>query len=172
MNVLVTYASKHGSTADIARVIADELGMAGFSVGLEPADSVDSIESYDAVILGSAIYVGQWQQAALNLIEREQDALKQRDVWLFTSGPIGEDPFPKDEPPATIELLAKTGAHEHQGFTGKLDRTKLGFGERLIASVVRAPEGDFRDWEAIRAWAISIGRILAEIGARTTPATR
>ncbi len=171
MNVLVTYASKHGSTAQIADVIRNDLRMAGFDVALQPADEVTNIDEYDAVILGSAIYVGQWQQAVTDLINRFAETLKTKQVWLFSSGPIGDDPFPKEMPPITEELIEKTGAVEHQSFLGKLDRSTLGFGERLITTVLRAPEGDFRDWDAIRAWADYIGRTLRESSVRSAAST-
>jgi menaquinone-dependent protoporphyrinogen oxidase len=162
MNALVTYATKHGSTAEIAHVIADDLRQAGVDVDIIEASAVDSISPYDAVIIGSAIYIGQWQKSAIALIDRTENELEGKRVWLFSSGPIGEDPFPTEEPPLTRELIERTGATEHQSFTGKLDRKALGFGERLVASVVRAPEGDFRDWDAIHAWATYIARRLLQ----------
>jgi menaquinone-dependent protoporphyrinogen oxidase len=162
MNVLVTYASKHGSTKEIAEVIARDLSETGIMTDLIPAREVSSIGEFDSVIIGSAIYVGQWQKDALDLVERTEPVLKTKHVWLFSSGPIGDDPYPVEEPPITRQLVERTGAIEHQSFTGKLDRTALGFGERMIATVVRAPEGDFRDWDAIRAWAEYIARHLRE----------
>lgn len=162
MNVLVTYASKHGSTAEIARVIAEGLGNAGHRVELLDATSVESIDGFDAIVLGSAIYVGQWQSPVLELVDRHLVDLQVKNVWLFSSGPIGEDPFPTEEPPITGELMRKVGAIEHKSFTGKLDRSVLGFGERLMTAALRAPEGDFRDWDAIRAWTESIAETLTE----------
>jgi menaquinone-dependent protoporphyrinogen oxidase len=168
MNVLVAYASKHGSTREIAEVIVRNLREGGIMADLLPARDVSSIGEYDSVIIGSAIYVGQWQKDALDLIERAEPVLKTKRVWLFSSGPIGDDPYPVEEPPITCQLLERTGAIEHQSFTGKLDRTSLGFGERMIATVVRAPEGDFRDWDAIRAWASYIARHLRETRVAST----
>jgi menaquinone-dependent protoporphyrinogen oxidase len=162
MNVLVTYASKHGSTRQIASVIAEDLAETGLDVTFLEAQQVSSIAEYDVVVLGSAIYIGQWQQPVLDLIDRYEAELRQKMVWLFSSGPIGEDPFPVDEPPITSELIQRVGAVEHQSFTGKLDRGTLGFGERLITTVVRAPEGDFRDWDAIRAWATYVAESVRE----------
>ena len=160
MNVLIAFASKHGSTGEIARIIAQDLENAGITVELREAGEVDAVDEFDAVILGSSIYVGQWQKDALTLIDRTEAQLRDRQVWLFSSGPVGADPFPAGEPPITSELIERTGANEHQSFTGKLDRATLGFGERLITGVTRAPEGDFRDWDAIRAWAAYIARTL------------
>jgi menaquinone-dependent protoporphyrinogen oxidase len=171
MNILVTYASKHGSTEQIARVIHDDLHKAGFDVTFLPAEQVESLENVDAVILGSAIYIGQWQQSATDLIYRMEDELKELHVWLFSSGPIGIDPFPREEPPVTAELVQRIGAIDHQSFMGKLDRSHLGLGERLITTVMRAPEGDFRDWDAIHDWASYIGRTLSELGAKLNTPT-
>lgn len=161
MNLLVAYASKHGSTREIATVIAEELRQSGMEIALHPASDVVSIEDYDGIVLGSAIYVGQWQKDTVEFIDKHEESLESKPVWLFSSGPIGEDPFPVDEPPATAELVARTGATEHRSFAGKLDRGSLGVGERIIATVVRAPEGDFRDWDAIRAWAGSIANKMS-----------
>lgn len=162
MNLLVAYASKHGSTREIATVIAEELRQTGLEVALHPASNVVSIEDYDGIVLGSAIYVGQWQKDAVEFIDLHQESLRSKPVWLFSSGPIGEDPHPVEEPPATAELVARTGAIDYQSFAGKLDRGSLGVGERIIATVVRAPEGDFRNWDAIRAWAGSIANEMSE----------
>jgi menaquinone-dependent protoporphyrinogen oxidase len=167
MNVLVTFASKHGSTREIAEVIATTLQQAGIVVDQKPADEVISIDDYDGVVIGSAIYYGQWQDSVLHLIERVEVELQTKDVWLFSSGPVGEDPFPAELPPATADLVRRTGAAEHQSFTGKLDRTELGLGERLVTAAMRAPAGDFRDWDAIRAWARSIAESLLATPSQT-----
>jgi len=67
--------------------------------------------------------------------------------------------------PATLDdLLAQTGAREHQVFVGRLDKSALGLRERLIARLVKAPEGDFRDWDAIRGWASRIAAALESGG--------
>ena len=163
MKILVTFASRHGSTGEIAGAIADELRASGHEAILKDVESVKSISDYDAVVLGSSIYIGQWQPEAREFIDNFEIELKSRQVWLFSSGPIGEDPFPIEEPVDTEKLLVKSGAREHQSFTGRLDRSVLGFGERLVSTVLRAPEGDFRDWGVIRAWAISVADALSEI---------
>ena len=169
MKVLLAYASKHGSTEEIAQVIARELTASGLSVDLRRASNVETVDRYDAVILGSAIYMGQWQSDATAMIDKHESALQERDVWLFSSGPIGEDPFPKEDPPLTADLVERTGAHAHQSFTGRLERGSLEFGERLIATAVRAPQGDFRDWEAIRDWARQVAVALNEKTNLTVP---
>lgn len=160
MKTLVTYASRHGSTREIAEFIAAEIASQGHEVEVRAIAEVNSIDGYGAVVLGSAIYIGQWQKEAVEFIDRHIEVLNRVPVWLFSSGPIGEDPFPKEEPPATADLVEKTGAVGYRSFAGRLDRSRLGVGERLVARVVRAPEGDFRDWESIREWARSVASRL------------
>jgi menaquinone-dependent protoporphyrinogen oxidase len=82
-------------------------------------------------------------------------------VWLFSSGPIGkDDPKPKGDPKQVAGLMEKTKARGHRIFAGEVDKSKLGFAERAVTRVVGAPEGDFRDWDAIRAWAGEIAESL------------
>jgi menaquinone-dependent protoporphyrinogen oxidase len=162
MNVLVAYASRHGSTQEIAEVIANEIEGTGHETSVVNLTEAPGIDGYDAAVIGSAIYVGQWQNEARQFVERHRNALQSMPVWLFSSGPIGEELFPKEEPPITPELMEKTGAIEHRSFAGKLDRSALGIGERVVSRVVRAPEGDFRDWDDIRRWARGVGETLSQ----------
>jgi menaquinone-dependent protoporphyrinogen oxidase len=83
-------------------------------------------------------------------------------VWLFSSGPVGDPPKPTEDPVDASSLLERTGAREHHVFAGRLDRSRLSFGERAIAMALRAPEGDFRDWDDVRAWASGIADALGE----------
>jgi menaquinone-dependent protoporphyrinogen oxidase len=168
MKVLVSVESKHGSTEEIAAAIAAELLAAGLDVdAIEPAD-VTTLEGYDAVILGSAIYMGKWMPGVVKFIYRHADALKSRDVWLFSSGPSDDPPKPPEDP-AGIAILTRIGAREHRVFSGKIERSSLSLSERLIVKAVHAPEGDFRDWEAIRAWAHGIARALRQpVGSKRT----
>ena len=153
--VLITVASKHGATRGIADAIAEELRRRGLDA------EVRDIGGYDAVILGSAVYMGKWLPAARELADREREVLAGLPVWLFSSGPLGhEHPQPEGEPAQLDQLLAQTNARGHRIFAGELDRSELGAGERLLARMVKAPEGDFRDWDAIRAWAGEIADAL------------
>ena len=163
MRVLVAVASKHGGTRGIAEAIAEELRAAGPAVDLREAGEVGDLAGYDAVVLGSAIYAGTWLQEARQFAERHHAELSRLPVWLFSSGPLGApDPQPHDDPDKLAAPLGDVAARDHRVFAGKLDPADLSFGERLIAKVVRAPSGDFRDWDAMRAWAHEIGAALAE----------
>ena len=161
MRALVAVASKHGSTREIAEVIAEELRAEHFTVDVRDAGMVSAIASYDAIIFGSAVYAGSWLPEARNFAERYKAQLAKVPVWLFSSGPLGtSDPQPQDDPAMLAESLSGVKIRDHHVFVGKLDPTNLGFGERLIAKAVRAPSGDFRDWQEIRTWAQGVAAEL------------
>jgi menaquinone-dependent protoporphyrinogen oxidase len=166
MNILITVASRHGSTREIAEMLAQELRMADHSVDVRKIEEGPSIALYDAVIIGSAIYMGKWLPSAEQFVQDNRVRLGEVPIWLFSSGPLGrENPQPTGDPKQIDALMAGTRAHEHRVFVGKLDKHSLGVGERLIVRAVGASEGDFRDWAAIRSWARDIAGIL-----RTEPA--
>ncbi len=162
MRVLVTVASKHGSTREIADAIAEELRAENLSVDLIEASDVKVVSGYDAVILGSAIYAGSWLPAAKHFAEAKRGELAALPVWVFSSGPLGkETPQPQDDPARLAAPLGDLRVMEHRVFVGKLDFDRLGLPERLIAKAVHAPEGDFRDWKDIRGWARGLAREIA-----------
>ena len=160
MKVLVCAASKYGATSEIARAVADVLAGRGCQVTVLPPAEVGAVEEFDAVVLGSAVYMGQWMKPARELAERSAAALAARPVWLFSSGPVGEPAKPADNPVDVSKILQATKARDHQIFTGKLTRKHLSFPDRAMASAVRAAEGDFRNWADIRAWATGIADTL------------
>jgi menaquinone-dependent protoporphyrinogen oxidase len=160
MRVLVSAASRHGSTVEIAAEIASALVEAGIDAAVVPPDDVHSLEGWDAAIIGSAIYVGHWLAPARDLVERLAPELAECPVWLFSSGPIGDPPVPVEEPEDVADLVALAGARGHQVFAGRIDRKRLGLGEKVIMTALRAPEGDFRPWTDVRAWTEGIARAL------------
>jgi len=160
MKVLVCAASKYGATSEIAQAVADVLAGRGCEVTVLPPEKVGAVEEFDAVVLGSAVYMGQWMKPARELAERSASALAARQVWLFSSGPIGEPAKPADDPVDVTKILQATKARDHQIFTGKLVKKDLSFPDRAIVSAIRAQEGDFRDWAQIRDWATGIADAL------------
>jgi menaquinone-dependent protoporphyrinogen oxidase len=156
VTVLVSAASKHGATAEMAAFLATALTERGVEAAVaEPAD-VTALDGVDAVVLGSAVYVGHWLEPARALVDRLGDELRARPVWLFSSGPVGEPLRPVEDPVDVADLLEATGARDHRVFPGRIDRGLLGFGERAMVRALRVPEGDFRDWPAVEAWAAEI----------------
>ena len=160
MKVLVCAASKYGATSEIAKAVADVLAEKGLKVTVVPPEQAGAIEGFDAVVLGSAVYMGQWMKPARDLAERSAAALATRPVWLFSSGPVGEPAKPADNPVDISNILQATKARDHQIFTGRLVKEHLSFPDRAMASAIRAQEGDFRNWPEIRAWAAGIADIL------------
>jgi menaquinone-dependent protoporphyrinogen oxidase len=160
--ILVAAASRHGATLEIAEAIAAELRREGLEAEAVPAEEVDAVDGYDAIVLGSAVYFGHWLDPARELIEAHAAALSSRPVWLFSSGPLGppEHLVPEGDPADVAALVEKTGAVAHRIFAGRLERSRLKLRERAIVSALHAPEGDFRDWEAINAFAAEIAAHL------------
>jgi len=169
MKVLVTAASKHGSTAEIAETIATVLEKKGIDVSLRPPDAFTSIAGFDAFVIGSAVYAGRWRNEVKEFVERHSAELRARDVWLFSSGPLGDPLKPEEAPADVAEMVAKTGARGHKVFAGKLDKSRLNIGERAVVRGVRATYGDFRDWDEIFDWALQIAGAL--IGRGSVAAT-
>jgi menaquinone-dependent protoporphyrinogen oxidase len=159
--VLVAFATKYGATEGIARRVAHGLEEAGFEVEVSPAEQVEDLDPYTAIVLGSAVYAGQWRKEAADFLTQNEQALSQTPVWLFSSGPTGEgDPaelmkgwsFPENLQP----VASRIGPQDTAFFLGDLDPKKLNLPEKLIVKAIKVPTGDYRDWEAIDAWTASI----------------
>src|ERR1700754_1512078 len=133
--VLISAASKHGSTTEIARAIGNTLITKHIAVDIVPPAAVDSIADYDAVILGSAVYAGHWVAEAIDFAIRLRDPLAARRVWLFSSGPVG-DPSRKlvqsmEQVPADVTRIQRDiEVRGHQMFAGKLDPQALSLAQR------------------------------------------
>lgn len=161
MKVLVAAASRYGATQRIAETIGRVLTDHGLDVKVARAEGFDDVTLYDAVVLGSAVYMGSWLPAARRFVEEYGEELARRPTWLFSSGPLGSPLRPQEDEAVHIApIWAKTSAIEHRLFGGKLDKRELSFSERAVMHAVRAPEGDFRDWDDISAWAASIAETL------------
>ncbi len=165
VQVLVTYGTKYGATAEIAEKIGQVLREAGLRADVLPADHVGDLTPYQAVVLGSAVYAGQWRKEAATFLKANEEKLAERQVWLFSSGPTGEgDPvqltkgwrFPEGLQPIADRIQPCDIAVFH----GLMDMKKLNLAEKLIIKAIKAPFGDFRDWDAITSWAAAIADAL------------
>ena len=156
MKILIAYGSRHQATAQIAQAVGIALIDRGLEVDIRQVHDAGDINQYDAFVIGSAIYMGGWLKPVANFIEHHQRLLEQRPVWLFTSGPIGSPPVPKDEPSQTDRLAKRLHARGAVSFAGRLRKADLGWSERLAVDLIKAEEGDFRDWSAIHDWADEI----------------
>lgn len=160
MKVLISVASRHGATLDIAEAIRTELEASNLQVDLLAPERVGDVSPYDAVVIGSSVYAGRWLAPTRELIDRQLGQLIRKPVWLFSSGPTGRPPKPAQPPADGMELTRLTNAQDHQVFEGRLDRDMLGFGERAVVGMVGAESGDFRPWAAVAAWAERIATSL------------
>lgn len=158
--VLVSAGSKHGATAEIAHRIAIRLEETGCDVTSCPPSEARDVGDFDAIVLGSAVYAGHWTADTKDLARAIGRIEMKPPVWLFSSGPVGDPPKPEEEPVDVSEIRTATDAREHHVFSGKIDKSKLGFGEKAIIMALKVPEGDFRDWDAIDRWASRIAEQL------------
>jgi menaquinone-dependent protoporphyrinogen oxidase len=154
MRILVAYASRHGATRGVAERIARKLEENGSRVSLQQVDAVDDVATFGAAVIGSSVYFGAWSKNAADFVRRNQHALSRMPVWLFSSGSLDSIELPPPKELAEFEVSIKPRAHGV--FAGSLDASKLGVGEKLVTKALRAPEGDFRDWNAIDLWADTI----------------
>lgn len=174
MNVLVTYATRLGSTKQIAERLAAQLRTRGVMTTVLSIHGVDDPDRYDAVVVGSAVYAGHVLKDAKEFLRIHREVLARRPVWLFSSGPVG-DLAVRSEPvvPGEVKgMIESIGARGHRTFAGALDRSAVDRAsfpvlERIVARRF-VPEGDWRDWAAIDAWAATIA---GELGGRAPGAS-
>jgi menaquinone-dependent protoporphyrinogen oxidase len=183
MDILVTYASRHGATKGIAERIAQTLQASGLDVTLRPVEDADWIDHYDAFVIGSAAYMGSWLDQATAFVRRNRDTLGAHPVWLFSSGPVGpdavgakgQDPLEASVPKEFAEFTRTIAPRDERVFFGAYDpdAAPSGVAEGLMRRFMRVmpevrkalPAGDFRDWPAIEAWADDIARGLQPVSA-------
>src|SRR5213080_3991281 len=126
MTVLVAYASKHGSTQGIAERIAEQLRQVGKEAEARPVDAVENPGSYEAFVIGSAIYYGSWLKEAMEWVRRNRAALAQHPVWLFSVGPLGTEVQDVEQQPKEMtEFREAIGPREQRIFFWALDHSHL-----------------------------------------------
>jgi menaquinone-dependent protoporphyrinogen oxidase len=184
MSVYVVYGSRHGGTKGIAERIGEVLHAAGIDTVVAPADETFDIGSADAFVVGSGVYMGSWLNEPIAFLEHNAEVLATRPTWLFSSGPLpgsskeqeGVDPLtdalgPTEGPGSggrrkIADLSAAIGPRDHHVFFGAFDPKDppKAMSERLVRLMPMAkkvlPAGDFRDWEAVDAWAEEIAAAL------------
>lgn len=158
MRVLVSAASRHQATWEMAQWIAAGLSDRGMLVTLQKPARVVKLEGFDAFVVGSAVYVGRWMEEARILVDRI--GTDHGPVWLFSSGGLGDPPLPDNDPADVAAMVLACGAVEHRSFAGRLERSGLNLAERAVVKMVKAPEGDFRNKDEVTEWAHGIADAL------------
>jgi menaquinone-dependent protoporphyrinogen oxidase len=159
--VLVAYATKMGSNAEIAEAIVAVLLDAGLEAEAVPARDVKDVDPYDAIVLGSALYAAHWQRDANRFVAKRREVLKSKPLWLWSSGPLDWTRAVKNLPPAdnVVEIMGDVPFRAHRTFGGRLDPANPAVDEQILRT---HQVGDFRDFDAIRAFARSIAEALLE----------
>ena len=161
LDITVVVASRHGSTREVADVVAETLRGGGHRCAVVDAERAGSPIPGDAVVVGSPIYMGRWMKDARLAADELAREDGRRRIYAFSCGPLGDPPEP--EAPALDAVLGDlaNSVRLYEQFTGKLDTSQLNRRERLMARAVKAPEGDFRDFEAVRDFAKRVADDLA-----------
>jgi menaquinone-dependent protoporphyrinogen oxidase len=167
--VLVAYASKHGSTEEIAEAIAARLRDEGLESDCRDAGDVETLDGYGAVVLGSAVYMKRWRREAKRFLHRHRGALGELPLWVFSSGYVGEgERSPEwEEPASVVATVEELGARAHVVFGGRVPQDG-GLMAKAMAKNTPPESADRRDWEQIGAWAAAIAAQL-RAGDRVAP---
>jgi menaquinone-dependent protoporphyrinogen oxidase len=161
MRVLVAYGSRMGGTRGIAELVGDALTDAGFQADVRPVAEVSGLDPYDAVVIGGALYTGHWHRQARRFVRSHTDALRERPVWVFSSGPLNGSAAEEIPPvPQVVELARRIGARGHVTFGGRLPDDAKGFPASAMA---KTQAGDWRDPERIRGWAADLAMELLSL---------
>lgn len=159
LKILVAYATRAGSTAEIATEVGGVLSARGFSVEMKSLKERPVLAGYQAVVLGSAVRMGSWLPEALTFVRTNQRALQGLPVALFTVHMLntGEDEASRTARAGyTASVRALLPDASEAFFAGLMDFSRLSFFDRFIARMVKAVESDRRDWGQIRDWAGSV----------------
>jgi len=156
--ILIAYATKHGSTREVAAAIANALAVTGAGVDLRDAAQVDGLDGYEGVVLGGSLYMGRWHPDAIGFLDRHRDELEAVPFAVFALGPKTAEKA--DLASARTQLdraLAKFPAVAPANvavFGGVIDPHKLRF------PLSHLPASDARDWNAIAAWARGVATVF------------
>jgi menaquinone-dependent protoporphyrinogen oxidase len=154
--ILVAYATRAGSTYEIAERVAEVLRTQGAAVEVKPVSAVHELQSYSAVVVGSAIRMGHWLPEAVGFVRTNREALSRiPSAYFVVSGLLRDDtPEMRREVLTFLDPVRALLEPVRIGlFAGKLDYSTIDGFDRSIAEGVSSAQGDWRDWQAIDEWA-------------------
>jgi menaquinone-dependent protoporphyrinogen oxidase len=157
VKVLVAYGSKYGSTKEIADKIGEAIKEEGLEVDILSADKVKNVTDYQGVVIGSAVYIGGWRKEVTNFVKKNEKALSELPVWIYSSGPAGRgDPIQQVQgwlyPKALKPVIDNIKPRGVTIFHGNINTQKMNAIEKWMIKQVKSEYGDFRDWETIKRW--------------------
>lgn len=167
MTILVTYATRAGSTQEVAEYIADLARKAGKQADVKPVNQIRDVRPYSGVILGSAVRMGNLMPEAVKFVKQMHGQLGRIPVAYFVvclSATESAPPEEKAKVRAALDKLSEIHPSVSTAmFAGRMDYSKLGWFFRTVLSKgeKKIPEGDFRDWKVIQAWGETILPTLA-----------
>jgi menaquinone-dependent protoporphyrinogen oxidase len=158
--VLVVFGSKRGGTAEIAAAVADSLRSQGLTVDCMRAAEVRDVASYDAFVVGGALYAMRWIREARRFVARNAAVLRAHPVWMFSSGPLDDSANRRAIGPVrgVAAMMAYVGARGHATFGGRLTADATGL---PAAAMAKTHAGDWRSWDQIKRWGQDIAQSLA-----------
>jgi menaquinone-dependent protoporphyrinogen oxidase len=171
MDVLVAYASCHGSTAGIAERLAARIGAHGATTAVRRVDTVESLDGIDAVVLGAPVYDQSWPPEALEFVRTRGAECRALPLWLFSVGSFGDSGRPlglltHKEPRGIDATLETLRPREYRVFRGVIRKHQWPFWSRLLFHLFGGRFGDHRDWSAIEGWGDEIGTAVCGAPAR------
>lgn len=166
-SILVAYATRYGSTQEVAEAVAATLRERGLEVVIQPMREVRTLDQYGGVVLGAPLYMFHWHKDALHFLARHREALKQRPVAVFALGPWHDEEKEYQEVRKQLDKeLAKFPWLTPKAiaiFGGKFDPQKLTFPHNMIPALKNMPASDIRNWTVIRAWASDLAELFQPV---------
>jgi menaquinone-dependent protoporphyrinogen oxidase len=164
--VLIVYASRAGSTGEVAKAVGQTLSEAGASVDVRSVADENDLNNYEAVIVGSAIRMGRWLPEAVDFVKKHHDKLSRVPAAYFVVCSTMKDDTPENRKKtlAYLDPVRKAAPDikpvDTGLFAGVIDFSKLSFIDKSMLKVRGASEGDFRNWAAIKQWATDVAPML------------
>jgi menaquinone-dependent protoporphyrinogen oxidase len=162
--LLVAYATRYGSTKEVAEKIAAVLREGGSLVDVRTAEQVQSLDEYRAVVVGAPLYMFNWLKAARSFVARNRAGLERVPVAIFALGPTEDNEKDFQEARGQLEKVLASfpwlAPVAVELFGGKFEPSRLTFPYNLIPTLKKMPVSDIRDWDAIHTWARDVGKTL------------
>lgn len=161
-STLIAYATRSGSTREVAEEMAAALRSEGLPVDCQPLRSTRTVAGYRVVVIGAPLYMFKWHRDAFAFLSRHRQALENLPVAVFALGPFHDEQKEWVEVRALFDReLAKLpwfAPSARAVFGGKFDPATLRFPMNLIPALKKMPASDIRNWEEIRTWALGLAK--------------